>query len=253
MDKILVIEDSRLMQNKISDVLKILGKEDTDVIKLDNASLIFNQPQVYLENIKLIITDTTLPGISGIELTRKLKSHPLYKEIPIVFFTSERNAAIVREAILAGASDYIVVPIEEEDLVLRLKKYLSDSRQERRKKDFFIIKEEAAELIDLEVQRCWRGKYPTSFMVIKMDKDNIDKGLEVLKGSLRRIDILKVVEGKEVLVILPFTDEQGLQVVREKIKNFLLKEGLKIEKEKSYTYKGQEDEPLQELLQELGL
>ncbi|MBL0319865.1 MAG: response regulator [Alphaproteobacteria bacterium] len=55
----------------------------------------------------LILMDLNLPGQSGIEATRKIKSQNTYKDIPIVMLSSSPNAKDIEEAYRAGVVQYL--------------------------------------------------------------------------------------------------------------------------------------------------
>ncbi len=60
------------------------------------------------EDIDLIITDIRLPGMSGIELTKRV--HELYADVPVIVITGYGDIGTAVEVLKLGASDYIVKP-----------------------------------------------------------------------------------------------------------------------------------------------
>ena len=54
----------------------------------------------------LIITDVSMPGISGIELTKQLKQDPKYRQIPIIVMTAYVDRKYQMESILSGADAF---------------------------------------------------------------------------------------------------------------------------------------------------
>ena len=72
----------------------------------------------------LIVLDVILPGQSGFELCRKLKSNPETKEIPIII-CSTKNTEIDRTwGEMSGADAYVSKPIDEHQLVQTVNKYI---------------------------------------------------------------------------------------------------------------------------------
>ena len=71
----------------------------------------------------LAVLDVNLPGISGYELCRALKDeHP---GLPVVFLSGERTESFDRVAgLLLGADDYLVKPVAEDELLVRLRRLL---------------------------------------------------------------------------------------------------------------------------------
>lgn len=59
----------------------------------------------------LLIVDWTLPGASGLRLVQTLKQSDRFSELPIIMQTAKDRAEHVRQAVRAGADDYLVKPI----------------------------------------------------------------------------------------------------------------------------------------------
>lgn len=59
----------------------------------------------------VILLDLKMPRVSGLEVLRALKSHPLFRAIPVVVLTSSSEDADVRTAYGLGANSYIVKPV----------------------------------------------------------------------------------------------------------------------------------------------
>jgi CheY-like chemotaxis protein len=65
----------------------------------------------------IILLDLGLPGISGLEFLRAVKSDPALRVIPVVVFSASRHARDLEAAYRLGASGYVVKPIAFEDFV----------------------------------------------------------------------------------------------------------------------------------------
>lgn len=65
----------------------------------------------------VILLDLRLPRVSGLEVLRRVKTHPRYGSIPVVVLTTSRDDTDVREAYALGANSYIVKPVEFEKFV----------------------------------------------------------------------------------------------------------------------------------------
>lgn len=75
------------------------------------------------ESFDLFIVDTWLPGMSGIELTKKLRH--LKIKTPVLFYTGCGFPKDKAEAREAGASGYLVKPVESDDLVSEVARLIS--------------------------------------------------------------------------------------------------------------------------------
>ena len=72
----------------------------------------------------LILTDVQLPGINGLELTRRLKKDPRTSNIVVVALTAFAMKGDEETAIKAGCDGYITKPIDTRTLALRIEEYL---------------------------------------------------------------------------------------------------------------------------------
>ena len=65
---------------------------------------------------KLILLDYNLPGLSGIELLKYIRSYSDMKHIPVVMFSSSDNPDDIQAAYKSGANAYLVKPIGLDNL-----------------------------------------------------------------------------------------------------------------------------------------
>ena len=68
----------------------------------------------------LIILDVVMPDMNGYEAARLLKKHDKYKNIPIIFVTSDRCEISRAQGMQIGAADYIYKPFIKEQLLMRI-------------------------------------------------------------------------------------------------------------------------------------
>jgi CheY-like chemotaxis protein len=67
----------------------------------------------------LIIVDTTLPGISGIDFINRLSNDVRTSEVPVMVISTNSDLEDVQKAFSAGADEYLVIPYDP--LVLEAK------------------------------------------------------------------------------------------------------------------------------------
>lgn len=60
----------------------------------------------------LILLDVNMPKVGGLEVLRKLKSHPVLRTIPVVMLTTSSVSQDVQTAYEYGANSYIVKPVD---------------------------------------------------------------------------------------------------------------------------------------------
>ena len=75
----------------------------------------------------LIVMDLNLPGLDGCEATRRLKSQPETKHIPIIVLTADTTRKSREQALAAGCDDFELKPIDFQGLVGKIRSLVSRS------------------------------------------------------------------------------------------------------------------------------
>jgi putative two-component system response regulator len=87
------------------------------------------------EGIDVVLLDLAMPEQDGNETLRLLRADPRYEFLPVIILTSNRNASMRQQSIVAGADDFINYPLNRLELVtriqslLRIKAYHADLEQ----------------------------------------------------------------------------------------------------------------------------
>lgn len=113
----------------VDDSLNTLGRIDYFLRQEDFTVFKFSEPlkaTFELRRLKpdLILTDLTMPKISGYELCQMLRNLRLFKETPIIIVTSKRGIIDKARAKLVGATDYLEKPFDQDDLLGVIYRYL---------------------------------------------------------------------------------------------------------------------------------
>lgn len=74
----------------------------------------------------LIVLDIRLPGMSGIEVCKKIKSDDNYKDIPVILFSAFSRPEEIEKGMDAGANEYLTKPIDVVEFRKTVYKYLKD-------------------------------------------------------------------------------------------------------------------------------
>jgi two-component system response regulator AtoC len=120
-EKILIVEDDETLRNVMQLQLKKLGYEAASAPNVERAMDVLQRfPQ------DLIITDLNLPGISGIELLKRIRSE--YVGSAVIVMTAYGTIQSAVEAMRYGAYDYITKPIEPYDLKALVSRALDHHR-----------------------------------------------------------------------------------------------------------------------------
>lgn len=116
---ILVVED----EPGIQEVLKFnLGQHGHDVLVAPDAEEALKLLRGALPD--LILLDWMLPGMSGIELARRLRADPRLKNVPIIMLTARTEERDKVLGLDTGADDYITKPFSPRELMARIKAVL---------------------------------------------------------------------------------------------------------------------------------
>ncbi|PTQ94919.1 response regulator receiver domain-containing protein [Mucilaginibacter yixingensis] len=59
---------------------------------------------------KLILLDLNLPGLSGLDLVRRIREIPYLKYVPVIFFTTSENPKDIKASMEFGANAYLTKP-----------------------------------------------------------------------------------------------------------------------------------------------
>jgi two-component system, chemotaxis family, chemotaxis protein CheY len=124
--KILIVEDDRLMQKLVFDVLVKLGFHQIYKAKSGETALaLLNET-----SMDFIICDWRMPDMNGIEFTMAVRrSMEDYALVPIVMLTGNAEKHHVTQARDAGVNEYLVKPFTVKDLCSRLKEIIEHPRE----------------------------------------------------------------------------------------------------------------------------
>ena len=117
MFQILVVEDDK---NTARLMRAVLNHNGYDVFIAENGIKALDQMDS--QHIDLIVLDVMLPEMDGYEFTRQLRD--AHDQTPILMVTAKQLPQDKRAGFLAGTDDYMVKPVDEEELLLRIKALL---------------------------------------------------------------------------------------------------------------------------------
>ena len=111
MFRILVVEDNKDLNKSVCSFLNHSGYEATGCLNASDAYM-------YETVFDLIISDIMMPDIDGFEFARNIRT--LNQEIPILFMTARDDIASKQRGFRIGVDDYMVKPIDLDELFLRI-------------------------------------------------------------------------------------------------------------------------------------
>jgi len=113
---ILVVDDEDAIREML---IMALGQNELNVTAVASAELALQT--LADKTMDLLVLDWMLPGISGVELARRLKNDPHYKQLPIILLTARGEEADKIRGLEIGADDYMTKTFSPKELVARIK------------------------------------------------------------------------------------------------------------------------------------
>jgi len=124
--RILIVEDEEALTHLLRYNLEVEGYKVESVARGDEAETQFKEGLP-----DLVILDWMLPGLSGIELCRRLRARPESKLLPIIMLTARGEESERVRGLATGADDYVVKPFSVPELLARVRALLRRASPER--------------------------------------------------------------------------------------------------------------------------
>jgi two-component system, cell cycle response regulator DivK len=124
--KSILIVDDNTQNLKLARV--VLANEGFDVHTASNAEDALQILRTVTP--RLILMDIQLPGMDGLELTRRLKADPATRAVRVIALTAYAMKGDDEKAFAAGCDGYITKPIDVERLPVMISSYLAERRPE---------------------------------------------------------------------------------------------------------------------------
>lgn len=118
--KILTVDDSATMRRIIRNSLRAIGY--AEVIEAENGQV--GLAKIQRESVDVVITDWSMPVMTGLEMVHAIRSNPNTKNLPVIMVTAPGRKEDIAEAVTAGVSGYLVKPFEAETLHRKMQQVL---------------------------------------------------------------------------------------------------------------------------------
>lgn len=115
---ILVVDDTPMLRELAALYLSRIG----DVVAVPSAAEALDFVNESIPD--LVVTDLGMPGMDGAELCRRLRREVATQHLPVVVISSSRDPRERRRSMQAGASDYVVKPLERDALLNSASRFL---------------------------------------------------------------------------------------------------------------------------------
>jgi len=201
----------------------------------------------------LILLDAVLPEMDGFETCRQLRAAQATASIPLLMMVHQDERENIIRTYEVGAADYVTKPFKGAELLARVRHHLS-LKQARKLLELLKIKlmtadhvldlarrtdplthlsnrRDLLEKIEHEAARCARGGPAFSLVLCEIDgfaDINRQYGAEtgdflllsaanIIRGQVRRQDIVGRWGDKEFMLLLPGTNTEGARIIAEKL------------------------------------
>jgi two-component system phosphate regulon response regulator PhoB len=124
--RILVVEDETSLATLLVYNLEAEGYQVEHVDNGDEAELRLAESPP-----DLVILDWMLPGVSGLEICRRLRARDSAKDMPVIMLTARGEEGERVRGLSVGADDYVVKPFSTPELMARVRALLRRARPER--------------------------------------------------------------------------------------------------------------------------
>ena len=161
--KILVVEDDK----SISDLITLhLKKNNFEYLVVHNGEDALSHLDNFMPDF--IILDWMIPGLSGLEVLRRIRNKQEYKNLPILMLTAKNSEQDKIISFESGLDDYITKPFLPSELIARVKAILKRTSQLNQDQDNLIFNEIKINIVQ---KKAYRGDRrlnlgPTEFNIL---------------------------------------------------------------------------------------
>lgn len=214
--RVLVIDDSPIVHHFVE---QTLGAHGIETLVLSEVSQILTAMHDFFPD--LLLLDLRIPGCSGLEVARIIRQHESFVSIPIVYLSGETNRQIQLEAMRLGGDEFLVKPVQPEQLLTTVLSKIERYRMLRR----YMVQDSLTGLLNhtrikqhlaQAVLLAQRDRQPLSFAMLDIDNfkkvndtyghqvgDRVIKSLaKLLRQRVRRSDVVGRYGGEEFALVL---------------------------------------------------
>ena len=161
--KILVVEDDQ----SISDLISLhLKKNNFEYLVVHNGEDALSQLDTFMPDF--VILDWMIPGLSGLEVLRRIRNKQEYKNLPILMLTAKNSEQDKIISFESGLDDYITKPFLPSELIARVKAILKRTSQSNQDQENLIFNEIKINTVQ---KKAYRGERrlnlgPTEFNIL---------------------------------------------------------------------------------------
>jgi len=120
--KVLIIDDSLFFIKHLSNILEPQGFEITATAEDGEKGL--EQYKTFYPNVDLVMLDITMPNVGGMETLKSILEFD--KKAKVLMVSALGKDELIKEAILIGAKNFVIKPVEEEKIMPKIQQMLNE-------------------------------------------------------------------------------------------------------------------------------
>jgi two-component system, OmpR family, phosphate regulon response regulator PhoB len=161
--KILVVEDEPAMAELLSYNLESEGFDVVSAMDGEEAMLVVEE-----QKPDMLLLDWMIPKISGIEICRRVRRDPVFRNLPVIIITARGEEADRIRGLDVGADDYVSKPFSPAELMARIRAVLRRNNPEA-SGETLKIADIVLDLVAYKVSRSGRELHlgPTEFKLLR--------------------------------------------------------------------------------------
>ncbi|MCW7509485.1 fused response regulator/phosphatase [Leptospira levettii] len=180
--KILVVDDNETNMEIITHIL--LGQGYEVAVAYDGE---YALELADVLDFDLILLDILLPGISGLEVAKRLLTMERHKNTPILFLSALNETSDIVKGLETGAVDYITKPFQESEILARIRTHLKIKTLEKERIDLLYAIQKDLELAKTNQEKLVTFQFPPSPLY---EIYTSYKPMDLVGGDLITYDVL---------------------------------------------------------------
>lgn len=192
--RVLLVEDDEGQRQVVGSWLRAAGYQVTSI---GNGGEAFARARI--DRPGLVLLDIDLPGADGHTICRKLKTSPDLASTPVVFMTTRASMTDRLTGVALGADDYLIKPIEQSELILRLKLLLGARAVAPIPDSSGLFTYEAFAFAAQEILKT----KPVSLILLRLPRDHEAEAAKAIAGTSRQSDIVAMFDATHAVWLLP--------------------------------------------------
>lgn len=228
MKDLLIIDEITAVKIELKNELKDYNINIISVkTELEAVSILYEN-----EKIDILLWAINSSNLMQFDRIKEITRKNIFKRVAVVVISKYADKRHFIKAIESGAKEFIVRPFDKNTLIKKLSKFIRLEKKldrnikildEGEKISYSIV-----ELLNKEIKAASRGEYKLSLIMLTLtkksedvepeylEKEIIEVYIKLLRSKLRETDIVMKFQNNYILLILPFTDLNGVQSVKGK-------------------------------------